>query len=100
MPETNKEDTVDTVVKLCKALGISVEKKKVYQLLTPHRLAAKRNFNPAVKSAEPPALIARFVNRDVRNLVFKRREHSILRNGVSHSWHEQAVCLQKSDEAT
>ena len=38
VPETNKEDTADVVMELCRALGVNVEKKDVS---TAHRLAAK-----------------------------------------------------------
>ena len=45
------------------ALGVNVEKTDIS---TAHELAAKCNFNPAAKSGKPPAIIARFMNRDVR----------------------------------
>ena len=73
IPENDKEDVVDIVIKVSKALGVDLEKKDIS---TAHRLSAKRNNTGEDKKNEPAAVIARFVSRDVRNSIFKRRSNA------------------------
>jgi len=70
-----RENAVDVVVKLSKAIGVEIEPKDIS---TAHRLAPKKSKNPNSSSygnteTDPPGIIARFINRDLRNEIYRKR---------------------------
>ena len=66
VPVTENEDIADIVVKLCNLAGANVKK---CDISTAHRLPPKRH----VKTSTPPAIIARFISRNVKNEVYGKR---------------------------
>ena len=54
----------------CELLGVEITKSDIS---TAHRLATKHPKNGAASSV-PPAIIARFVRRDIRNEIYNRRK--------------------------
>ena len=65
MPEVRDEDVFQIVVNLCEKLGVDIQK---HDISTTHRMPKRFRCN-----SKPPAIIARFMNRDVRNEIYKNR---------------------------
>ena len=63
---TANEDVIDIVVKLGKLVGVDIAKSDIS---TAHSLRPKRHST----IGEPPAIIARFINRNLRNLIYSKR---------------------------
>ena len=66
MPVAPNEDVVDTVVKISKFVGIQITRSDIS---TAHRLPPRRQ----AKVSDPPAIIARFINRNLRNAIYSKR---------------------------
>lgn len=66
VPIIENEDVIDIVCKISKLVGVKVEKKDIS---TAHRMPPKRR----AKVVDPPAIIARFINRNLRNEIYNRR---------------------------
>ena len=64
VPEKEDENPTDVVIKLCKSIGANIERKDVS---IAHRLPKKKN------AEKPPAIIAKFISTEVRNLIYKKR---------------------------
>ena len=65
IPVTANEDVIDIVVKLSKLVGVDITKSDIS---TAHRLRPKRHST----IGEPPAIIAQFINRNLRNLIYSK----------------------------
>ena len=59
VPAVRDEDVFQIVVNLCKKLGVDIQKHNI----STARIMPKR----FPRNSNPPAIIARFMNRDVRN---------------------------------
>ena len=70
VPVTEDENVTNTVIEISKLLGVEITKTDIS---TAHRLATKHPKNGATSSV-PPAIIARFVRRDIRNEICNRRK--------------------------
>ena len=70
VPVTENENVTNTVIEISKLLGVEITKSDIS---TAHRLATKHPKNGAASSV-PPAIIARFVRRDIRNEIYNRRK--------------------------
>ena len=57
---------MELVVKMSQPLGVLVNKNEIS---TAHRLRPKR----VAKANEPPAITARLINRNLRNLIYSKR---------------------------
>ena len=66
VPVSENENVVDVVVKIGKLVGVNV---KPSDISTAHRLPTKRYS----KISKPPAIIARFISRNVRNHIYRKR---------------------------
>ena len=65
VPKVRDEDVPQIVVNLSKKLGVDIQKHDISTALRMPK-SFRRNSNP-------PAIIARFMNRDVRNEIYKNR---------------------------
>ena len=66
IPLTENEDAIELVTKISNLVGVDVKKSDIS---TAHRLPPKRH----AKVADPPAIIARFINRNLRNEIYGKR---------------------------
>ena len=66
MPVTENEDVVDIAVKVGNLVGIKVKRSDIS---TAHRLPPKRRS----KVGDQPGIIARFINRKVRQEICSKR---------------------------
>ena len=66
VPVTADEDVIDKVIKLSELVGVKVTKNDIS---TAHRLRPKRH---AIVN-EPPPIIVRFINRNLRNQIYHNR---------------------------
>ena len=66
IPLTENEDAIELVTKISNLVGVDVKKSDIS---TVHRLPPKRH----AKVADPPAIIARFINRNLRNEIYGKR---------------------------
>ena len=74
VPQTNNENVINIVVKIGKVLGVDINQNDIS---TAHRLPQKPHSNRRSESDEPPppppGIIARFINRDLRNFIYSKR---------------------------
>jgi len=75
VPLVKGENAIDVVVKLSKSIGVEIESKDIS---IAHRLAPKKSKNPNSSlhgntETEPPGIIVRFINRDLRNEIYRKR---------------------------
>ena len=63
------EDIVKVVIDISKVVGVNFEK---YDISIAHRMPKHRSSHRKTIS-QPPAIIATFVNKDLRNIVYIRR---------------------------
>ena len=72
IPETDQEDTNKIVIEVAKLLNVEIAPE---QISTSHRLKSKkkRNSDDDTQPSSTP-IIARFVNRDIRNRLYSNRK--------------------------
>ena len=73
VPKTSNENVINIVVKIGKVLGVDINQNDIS---TAHRLPQKPHSNRRSESDEPPpppGIIARFINRDLRNFIYSKR---------------------------
>lgn len=70
VPVVEGEDTNKLVIEIAKLIQVDVTPE---QISTSHRLPARRKRNEE-EVETPPPIIARFVNRDIRNKIFSNRK--------------------------
>ena len=70
LPVTENENVTNTVIEISKLLGVEITKSDIS---TAHHLASKHPKKGATNFV-PPAIIARFVRRDIRNEIYNRRQ--------------------------
>ena len=72
IPETQEEDTNKLIVEVAKHIGVEITED---QISTSYRLPTRRtrHDNDPTKISPPP-IIARFVNRDIRNEIYAKRK--------------------------
>lgn len=71
VPQKDGENTNDIVVKLAKVLDVDIKESDIS---TSHRLPAKHKQLNSEEEPAHPVIIARFVNRDVRNAIYGKRK--------------------------
>ena len=72
VPVTEKEDTAEIVLEVAKALDLPISRSDIS---IAHRLPTKPSRNEN-QLPQPPAIIARFVNRTIRNNLYSRRKET------------------------
>ena len=70
VPVAENENVTNTVIEISKLPGVEIRKSDIF---TAHPLATKHPKNGAASSVSP-AIIARFVRRDIRNEIYNRRK--------------------------
>ena len=73
VPQTSNENVINIVVKIGKVLGVDINQNDISSA---HRLPQKPHSNRRSESDEPPpppGIIARFINRDLRNFIYSKR---------------------------
>ena len=70
VPESENEVVPKLAVEISELLGVEINQKNVS---VAHRLPAKNNSDDS-KKPDPPAIIARFVSRSVRNEIYNNRK--------------------------
>ena len=71
IPETDREDTNEIVIKVAKLLNVEIAPE---QISTSHRLKSKKKRNSDDTRPLSTPIIARFVNRDIRNRLYSNRK--------------------------
>ena len=72
VPVTEKENTAEIVMEVAKALYVPISRSDIS---IAHRLPMKPSPNEN-QLPQPPAIIARFVNRTIRNNLYSRRKET------------------------
>lgn len=70
VPLSEGENTSKIITDLIKLLNIDIKQNDIS---TSHRLHSKYNQN-STKNQDPPVIIARFINRDIRNEIYSKRK--------------------------
>ena len=91
VPEACDEDVFQIVVNLCEKLGVDIQK---HNILTGHKMPKRFRH-----SSNSPAITARFMNRDVRNEIYKNimTANNGLRK-IPCRLNVQTLCQQKFDK--
>ena len=82
IPVKKNENTNKIVMEVAKLLNVEISPE---QISTSHRIASRTNKHKDNESQPPPPIIARFVNRDVRNELYYNRKlaHNLDLKGFS-----------------
>ena len=103
VPQTSSENVINIVFKIGKVLGVDINQNDIS---TAHRLPQKPHSNRRSESDEPPpppGIIARFINRDLRNFIYSKR--AVAKDIASKDFpvagmQRLYVCKRKSDSIT
>ena len=77
VPQTSNENVINIVVKIGKVLGVDINQNDIS---TAHRLPQNlirigvvKRHSESDEPPPPPGIIARFINRDLRNFIYSKR---------------------------